>query len=423
MHLSESGNQNNRKIVLVIMVFFLIQVLTIALYSNNWYLGSFEKMDNDDVKYIRSAWVLLESQMFTYHDINKPTVFIMPGYPFILAFFMNIFGKLSGIVAVRLFQGVLQTISLYLIYKICKELFNEKVALIAIVIDTLYIPEAVSTVLILTETVFKFLLILLIYITIKALKTKSMKYYFAGGVVWALSVMVRPTIALFPVVVFTMWLVYHYSIREMIVRTSLVLGIFFLIMFPWWIRNYNVFDRVIPFTLSSGNPFLQGTYINYNQSVGYTGYDYSDDPIIRDKDELDAGKQRLILNFRQNPIGYIYWYSIGKTLYFWLAPYYYKSAFGIPILLVGIYHISLLILALTGMIRLKYIKNNSILFLMLVVLYFTVVYLPYYTCSRYAYPVMPYIIILASNTLYTLAKNHNTKSLEEYKADSKRLQS
>ena len=48
-------------------------------------------------------------------------------------------------------------------------------------------------------------------------------------------------------------------------------------MSPWWIRNYNIFHAFIPFTLATGNPMLQGTYINYDQSTKKTdGLNYSE---------------------------------------------------------------------------------------------------------------------------------------------------
>ena len=118
-------SRSNIYLILILLLFAIVQSIVIGHYGDQLYLGDFAKMDNDDVKYIRSAWTLLDKQMFVYHDVNQPTVFIMPGYPFILAFFMKVFGKIDGIIAVRYFQGLLQVISLYLIFRICKDIFND----------------------------------------------------------------------------------------------------------------------------------------------------------------------------------------------------------------------------------------------------------------------------------------------------------
>lgn len=401
----------NIYLILVLLIFALVQAVVIGYYGEQWYLGDFATMNNDDVKYIRSAWTLLDKHMFVYHDVNQPTVFIMPGYPFILAFFMKIFGKIDGLMAVRYFQGLLQVISLYLIFRICKEIFNDKIALIAIILNAVYLPEMVSAGLILTEAVFKFLLTLLVFISIKAIKNKSLYYYSMGGIIWGLAVLIRPTILVYPIVIFIMWLVYKYSVKEMLVRTLLVLFIGMAIISPWAIRNYIVFERFIPLTLSSGNPFLQGAYINYDQSKNYTPYKASKDIIENDKIEKETGIKRLKQEFIKKPISYIYWYTIGKSYHFWHVPYYYKDVFGIPFLVMQVFHIMLLILALGNIIPYRASCRKESLLLLLVILYFNLMHLPYFTCSRYAYPIMSFVIIFAGNTFYNILNKLKNQSI------------
>jgi len=40
---------------------------------------------------------------------------------------------------------------------------------------------------------------------------------------------------------------------------------FVAVVSPWWIRNYREYGEFIPLAASSGNPLLQGTYVNYEQ--------------------------------------------------------------------------------------------------------------------------------------------------------------
>lgn len=391
-------------LILILLLFAMVQSVVIGYYGEQWYLGDFAKMDNDDVKYIRSAWTLLDKQMFVYHDVNQPTVFIMPGYPFLLAFFMKLFGRIDGLIAVRYFQGLLQVISLYLIFRICKDIFNDKIALVAIFLNAIYLPEIVSANLILTEVVFKFLLVSLIFVSIKAIKSKSLYYYALGGAIWGLAILIRPTILAYPIVILTMWMVYKYSAREVIIRTFLVLFIGITIISPWCIRNYVVFSKFIPLTLSSGNPFLQGTYINYDQTKDPLGYKTSSNIIENDKIETETGIKRLQKNFPKKPLSYIYWYTLGKSYYFWYVPYYSKDVFGIPFFVMEILHVTLLMLALGSIVLHKVRFRRESLILLLIILYFNMMHLPYFTCSRYAYPIMSFVIIFASNTLYNLIK-------------------
>lgn len=399
----------NLYLILILFLFAIVQFAVIGHYGEQWYLGDFIKMNNDDVKYIRSAWTLLDKQMFVYHDVNQPTVFIMPGYPFLLAFFMKLFGRMDGIIALKYFQGLLQVISLYLIFRICKDIFNDKIALIAVFLNAIYLPELVSAGLILTEPVFKFLLVALVFTSMKAIKTKSLYDYFIGAIIWGLAILIRPTILLYPIVILIMWIIYKYTVKEIIIRTLLVLFVGIAIISPWAIRNYIVFSRFIPLTLSSGNPFLQGTYINYDHTKGSTPYKPSSDSIENDKIEMETGIKRLQQYFPQKPLSYIYWYTLGKSFYFWVVPYYYKDVFGVPWAVMQSFHTILLMLALGNIIlyRGRFIKENLIL--LLVILYFNLMHLPYFTSSRYAYPIMPFVIIFAANAIFNFIKFYKSR--------------
>ena len=56
------------------------------------------------------------------------------------------------------------------------------------------------------------------------------------------------------------------KVVEMVKLGSIMFIMFGVIMSPWWIRNYLEYGEFIPLAASSGNPFLQGTYINYEQT-------------------------------------------------------------------------------------------------------------------------------------------------------------
>ena len=75
-------NEEKRiKIYLIIIevIFIAASIIFIFTSKNSLLLGSFEKFDNDDVKYIRSAWNLIDNNMLSYESVKEPTVYIMPG--------------------------------------------------------------------------------------------------------------------------------------------------------------------------------------------------------------------------------------------------------------------------------------------------------------------------------------------------------
>lgn len=381
--------------LVLIAVFFMLNLYTALEYGNQNYLGDFQKFNNDDVKYVRSAWELADKGNFIYHKVDEPTVFIMPGLSFSIAFFVEIFGKFEGITAFRVFQAVLQTLSMYLIFLIGRKIFNSKVGLIACVINLLYISEYYATTIVLTEVLFKFLFLLLIYISILAVEEKRMGYYITGGVIWGLGCLVRPTIAAYPGVILIMWLIRKYSLKDIIKYTLVTTFVFSLIMSPWWIRNYRVFDEFIPLTLSTGNPFLQGTYINYDQNQNYTPYEIGKTVVETNQNEMNAGLYRLKTYVPQEPLRYLYWYTLGKSWHLWSAPFYWKEIMGISFVQAKLYHYIILITFILGTIRLFVKKQKSFMFLFLTIAFTNLIYLPYFTMSRYSYPLMPVVGIIA----------------------------
>ncbi len=388
-------------LLIICSLFLFLCIFSSLKYGDYNLLGSYEKMNNDDVKYIRSAWTLIDTGRFTYHDPAEPTAFIMPGLPFVLAFFMTIFGKFGGIIAFRLFQGVIQTLSILIIFFIGRKLFNSKIGLIAALIDALYIPEIWSTNIILTEAMFKFLLVLLIYICIYAIDTKKTKYYMWGGAVWGITALFRPTISAFPAVVLIMWFHKKYKLQEMIKYTAITTAVFCAVMSPWWIRNYIAFDRFIPLTLSSGNPLIQGSYINYDESIDYYPWTSVDDRIEQEHYYKENVKYRFKHYMLKRPGAYAKWYFIDKTKELWNAPFYWREIFKVNVYLAGLYHYIIMISSFIGAvfyfkdIRSKKLDNMTMI-IFWIIAFFAVIHIPYVTFSRYGYPVMAMFILLSS---------------------------
>lgn len=393
------------KTVLLASVLFTLTVNLVAVfkYQDYFLLGSMEKMNNDDVKYIRTAKILLEKGMLTDSDTNKPTAAEMPGHAVMLAGCMKVFGYDNGVVAFRVVQACLQALSIFLLFLIGTTVFNGTVAILACVLSSFYVADIVSTGLIMMEVACKFLLLLLIYISIYAVKTKKTGYYIWGGLVWGIACLVRPTIATFPVVIFGLWLIQRYSFKEMLKYTLVTSAVFAMVMMPWWIRNYRAFDRFIPLALASGNPFLQGTYINYDQTRDFMGYMPGANAVETDRIEMETGIRRLETYFPKYPMEYVQWYTIGKARYLWRYPYYWKEVFGISFNQAAEYHMRILITAALGIVAAclgAYRQRNAVLILTIV--YFTAIHLPYFTFARYAYPVMPIVILLSAYEIYLM---------------------
>jgi hypothetical protein len=169
----------------------------------------------------------------------------------------------------------------------------------------------------------------------------------------------------------------------------------------------------IPFTKSSGNPFLQGTFINYNQDKGW-GVEYrrSEDSIQNNEYEVEEGIERLKIYGKEEPFKFAYWYTIGKTFYFWYEPFYWTQYIGIKNLFAFIEHYFILITAIISIRNIVKEKNFTLekQVITLSIITMNAVYLPYFTCSRYAYPLMPLMIIFSGDYVhYRICKYRDSK--------------
>lgn len=423
-----SLKNENKKIKLLLGVicalFFSLCLFTIFKYGNSTLLGNLQNPDNDDVKFIRSAQILADTGTYVYHNINSPTVFMMPGLSYTLAFFIIIFGKLNAaLTAFRIFQAALQTLCLLLVFFIGRKVFDSKIAILAVLLNAIYLPEVWVSNLILTEAFFKFFVLNLIYFSLHALERKKTFYYILGGIAWGIATIYRPTIATFPIIILFMWIIKKYSFKDILKYTLVVSLIFCAILSPWWIRNYSIFHQFIPLTKATGNPFLQGTYINYNQKskltdgLDYSKFKYPAETELENNDvEMAIAKYRLKNLVPKNPIGYLYWYTIGKTACQLGTAMYWVSFLGIHPAFIFLYHYVLLICSIIGMKRFFKNKQRNIMGIMLFasIIYFIVVYLPFFAFSRYFYPIMPLVIIFAASYLMEKLKTSKYKYFYEF---------
>lgn len=400
-------------LIIVILIFTFVGIASINYYGREYFLGSITEFDNDDVKYLRSAQTFLDTGMLTYNDPAKPTVFIMPGITLLLSLFVDVNGIIDGAFYFRIFQMFLQCINLALVFFIAKKVFNTFVAVCSITISIFYLADYFAMNIVLTEVVFKTLLLLLCYTTMIAFEKRMRRYYILPGAIFSVAVLFRPAIALFPVIVLLIWIIKRYTVKEMIRYAGTVFVILCIFLVPWWVRNYKQFNRFIPLTLSTGNPMLQGTYINYEKNpeeerlINYGKFHYSPtgDELVNNQVELDIARERLAILVPRDIKGYAYWYTVGKTIMQWKRPFIFENPFNIDMSVSVIIHLAIVFSFILGFFISLFSKGNGYsFFIFAVIFYFNAVHLPYYSFPRYIYPVMPLVIIFASFLVFKVFK-------------------
>jgi 4-amino-4-deoxy-L-arabinose transferase-like glycosyltransferase len=371
---------------------FLIKLYLIFYYKNSLTLSS------DDINYVKCAVALLKNSVFVFHQYNEPTVFIMPLYPLFLASVFKVFGYgLAGFQAVRIIQAVLSSITIILVFLTARYYFDEKIAAFSAFLVSFYLPNIVTVGYFLTETLFTALLILLLFLSLKFSANATTGKFILLGFIWTLAVLCRPTIGLYPILLF----IYLFFYRKISIVKLAKLGVamasvFLIIMVPWWGRNYFEYGEFIPLAASSGNPMLQGTYVDYKQTPeNIVYYKLGNNAFETNKEEVNTAKKRIKDEFKKDFLGYLKWFTLGKTKYFWGTVFYWKEFFGIRWPYVVIFHYFLL----TGFIGMLFltISNFFKYFIPIsIIIYFNIVHCVYMAFDRYAFPLMPIISVFCA---------------------------
>jgi hypothetical protein len=223
--------------------------------------------------------------------------------------------------------------------------------------------------------------------------------------VWALTCLIRPTVALFPMFLFIyVYLLKRYDSVKIIKLAAAMAGSFIVIMSPWWVRNYIEIGDFIPLAASSGNPMLQGTYIDYRQTPENTFvYKLGRNAYENDKIEVEVAKKRMLEGFKSDFWGYLKWYTIGKTRNFWRGAFYWKEFLGIETNAVVFYH-RLILLGFLGILIKLFNNYKKALLPVMILVYFNLVHCAYMAFDRYAYPLMPIVTMFFAYFTYSFYK-------------------
>ncbi len=167
--------------------------------------------------------------------------FRTPGYPVFIAVIYRIFGEQPWVVL--LFQIFINSVSILLVYKIGKIIFNEKIAYLGSILFALDPHQILYTVHLLGDTLFVTTLLASIYTMLLGLKSKKGKYILMSGFLIGISTLIKPISQYLPFV-FVLFILLHKNQSLLSkIKTSLVyLIIFFITLSPWMIRNYIKYD-------------------------------------------------------------------------------------------------------------------------------------------------------------------------------------
>ncbi|WP_229750693.1 glycosyltransferase family 39 protein [Paenibacillus nasutitermitis] len=366
----------------------LLSALAIRLYYI--FGNSFPPLAEDAMFYSKMAKQFLETGILGYNS-TEPNSFVTPGFPLVLSAVYGLFGTAQ--LGFQLTQVAFSVLTIWVVYRIAQKYLSETFSLISAACMAIYPGFIYSNGLLLTEVTFTLLLASFLLLLLEGLQRGRSSILIAAGVLLGFSVLVRPTPAIL-VLPLVLYFAIQLPSKKLVFRALFYVGFSsFIVVLPWWIRNSLLFGEPVLFTTSGNNPLLWGVH---PYSIGWENTFYS--IYLMDTTELernalwgDRAKEMFLSQLHQ--AGFIKWFLIGKLNAFWRIPWVENGEIAH---MFGKWRNPLHLLFVAGGwlgLMASVWRKHAIAWLALVIVIYTIMHQIMLPIPRYAYPIMPYMII------------------------------
>ncbi|MCH8032333.1 MAG: glycosyltransferase family 39 protein [Bacteroidetes bacterium] len=253
--------QNTKNLLSVVLVLvFVIQVVLVLLIKNIPF--------SDSAYYVDLAERLYQTGSYTSENGFK-SAFWPIGLPAYLA--LARFISEDNLLLVKFFNILFYLTLIVVTYKLFSEQLSKKALVVFLICFSFFPNNLFSANVILTDYPFSLLVWICIFITIRYPLRKAV----IVGILLALSSYLRPVGLLLPFLII-LYYFKSYGIKSSLKYSGIILAVFILILSPWIIRNYQVFNSFVPVSTNGGLNFLMGNHPNSNGNVNFNfEYDVS----------------------------------------------------------------------------------------------------------------------------------------------------
>ncbi len=163
-----------------------------------------------------------------------------PLYPFIIVALVSVFGSYYALFVAQIFLGVGNVILSWLI---AHEFVGVRGALAVGVLAALEPFSAYLTGVVMTETLFTFVFLLMMWMMLRFFSTQHALTLALAASLLGAATLIRPVTQYFPLLLLFALAVHNRFVldKKFIKNSALVVGVFLLCIFPWSYRNYVTF--------------------------------------------------------------------------------------------------------------------------------------------------------------------------------------
>ncbi len=255
-----------------------------------------------------------------------PTAWMTPAYPYLVAGVFKIFGvysKTSAVVLLSL-NALLSALTCIPIFLFASRSFGQRTALWS-AWAWVFFPYAVYFP---VERIWEtwlatFLFTFAFYLALKLADGGPLLMWVTYGLLWGVAALTSPALlAVLPFVGF--WTCYRlWKDRQRWLIPNLVAGLVFVALIsPWFVRNYRVFHRIIPFRDNMGMVLRLGTkgsssyWGPYELGPWHSESEWHEFQALGELGYMQKEKSQAITAIKADP-GWYVWTSFRRAVFIW----------------------------------------------------------------------------------------------------------
>ncbi len=413
-----SRAKRQRAILLGIVALAIIARAGVGIATHTWRIPSSDDHWAFGFELGRIAGSLADGDGYSYPtDPPKPTAWMPPVYPLVLAGIFRVFGPFSSesALGIEILQTIASALSCAMLFFIGRRLYGPAVGFLSAFMLALY-PASVHFAVqkIWSTSLTSLAILLLVYFVSRMINRPTTRLGIVVGIVLGIGALTDPlTLSIAPPVVILLLRSWRKRNIAGVKSLTVSLLIFSVVMAPWMIRNYVTFGAFVPVKSNFGHELFLGNHGHANgvlppevvgierQFRGLEGLlpaamlSGAEEQYLTSLNEVDQNRflfRRAARSIADDPIRFVE-LSMIRFLRFWTAlsrPYEFSNYVSY------VAYFLVLLLAFGGTIVALRERLPLAPILIIVVFYPIAHYITIVGLYRYRYPVEPVLMVLAA---------------------------